>query len=326
MATEAQCISLRFGIDHRLLVHGRGECGFCLLAYTAPAWCCFRFVVAMAGWLLGSTSLVVATVATVLFVVGITYAEWAGLFKPTGRADVVAVAGTYLAVLPVISFLTYGARKSLMTSRKQALDLSHDMAQQNAVLRERETEIQSLLENMPAAVASFDVHSNLRQCNRRYAALYGVAPADILGKHVSAYAPEVAQDQMREAGRGALRGQAQSYRRFNVHPQTHAVTWLDVGVTPQFDNGIVVGLHTVLVDVTDKVQAEAEILSLNTELEQRVERRTRELARAQESLQSSHDELVRSQAKAGLAAMVASVSHELGNPGGQQCVDLVDVY
>ena len=52
---------------------------------------------------------------------------------------------------------------------------------------------------------------------------------------------------------------------------------MDASVTPELEFGKVVGLYAVLVDVTDKVQAESEIRNLNADLEGRVARRTEEL-------------------------------------------------
>jgi PAS domain S-box-containing protein len=62
-------------------------------------------------------------------------------------------------------------------------------------------------------------------------------------------------------------------------------------------------------DVTKLRQAEAEVRHLNGELEARVERRTRELQKAQQ-------ELVKKQRLATLGQLTATVSHELRNPLG----------
>lgn len=63
-------------------------------------------------------------------------------------------------------------------------------------------------------------------------------------------------------------------------------------------------------------QREAEVQELNTTLEQRVEQRTVELAKAMETLQMAQDELRESEAKVAIAAMVASVTHEINTPLG----------
>lgn len=262
----------------------------------------FPFVIALVGWLLGMRWLISATAVTLVFIVGLAVLEWMGLFHPTPRPNMWGPMTAYIAVIPVIGYLTYAAREALVASRNRAFKLSNDL--------------QRILENMPAAVAWFDRKSRLIRCNQRYADLYGKKASEIVGVNLVDYVPELTQELVREAGRRVFQGEAQSYRRFHVHPLTSEVTWLDVGLTPEIVDGKVVGLYTVLADVTDKVKAEADIRILNEQLESRVKRRTDELREAMETLRESREELVRSQAKAGLAAMVASVSHELATPVG----------
>ena len=173
-----------------------------------------------------------------------------------------------------------------------------------------------LLHNVPAAVASFDHQSRVRNCNLRYADLYGLTVTDVIGRARADFVPADQLVNMLPYWSLAMSGTPQNYRRISVYPQTGVEAWLDCSLVPEWDDGKVTGLYAMLVDVTDKVRADAELLSLNNELEARVARRTAELARAMENLHVSREELVRSQAKAGLAAMVASVSHELNTPIG----------
>ena len=276
----------------------------------------FPFVIALVGWALGTTWLVVATVATVAFMAVLALLEYLEWFIPTQRAPVISVVTTYMSLLPVMAYLTYSAKKQLSGSRDRAQQVSNALAAQNAELERSREETDRLMKNMPAAVASFDAHSHLLRCNQRYADLFAAKPQEIIGKHIREYVPQVAIDQLETQWKEALAGKPQSYRRFNVDPQSHLVTWVDAALMPILEGSQVVGLDAVLMDVTDKVQAEAELKSLNIDLEQKVEKRTRALLAARERLEESHDDLLRAQAAGSLVAMIAGVSHELGTPVG----------
>jgi len=73
--------------------------------------------------------------------------------------------------------------------------------------------------------------------------------------------------------------------------------------------GRVSGALSTARDITEQRQAEEQLLSLNTELELRVEARTRELRQAQEKL-------VRQERLAALGQLAGSIAHELRNPLG----------
>ena len=276
----------------------------------------FSFIIGLAGWLVGRRWLMIMTLATVGFVLILGLAETQGAFHPTQRAPTWIVALEIAVILLVTAALTYLAPQSLIRSRDTVLQLSNDLAQQNAQIAQRERELQLLLTNVPAAVASFDAQSRLRYCNIQYAALFGAEPMAIVGKSIMEYVPRETLDQMLPYWERALEGVPQSYHRTSVDPRTRAISWVDARVIPEFENGKVVGLYGLLVDVTEKVKAETEIRELNADLESRVARRTAELAQAMDKLHDSREELVRSQARATLSALVASVSHELSTPIG----------
>ncbi len=276
----------------------------------------FPFSIAMAGWVLGGRWLAGMAIATIVFLSGLGVAEIAGVFHPTPRSHAGMVTVTIVALIFITSFLAYAARQSLLNSRNRALQLSASLAQQNADVIQRERDLNLLLNNVPAGIASFDADGRLRRCNSQYAHSLGLDPQEIVGKLFTDYLPPEVSEQVLPHWAQALVGSAQNYRRTNRDPVTGEMRWVDVSVLPDYENSKLMGLFAVFVDVTGKVQAEQEVRALNVELEQRVARRTAELAQAMEKLQESRDELARSQARATLSVLVASVSHELSTPIG----------
>lgn len=276
----------------------------------------FPFSIAMAGWILGERWLAGMTVATVVFLTGVGLAEMGGYFHPSARAPTPVVMIAVIGLTCATAFLAYAARLNLWNSRTKALQLASAMAQKNEALALRERDLKLFLNNVPAAVASFDAQGRLRRCNPRYAALFGCLPGDIIGKLFSQYAPAEMVEQSLPFLQNVMAGQPQNYRRSHQDPVSGELRWVDGDVLPELHDGLVIGMFAVFVDVTDKVRIESELVTLNAELELRVARRSAELAQAMQTLQDSREELVRSQARATLSVLVASVSHELSTPIG----------
>jgi PAS domain S-box-containing protein len=276
----------------------------------------FPFSIAMAGWILGERWLAGMTIATVVFLTGVGLAEMVGYFHPSARAATPVVMISVIGLTCATAFLAYAARLNLWNSRTKALNLAAAMAQKNDALALRERDLKLFLNNVPAAVASFDAQGRLRRCNPRYARLFGQVPAAIVGKLFGEYAPAEMVEHVIPYWKNAMAGQVQNYRRSHHDPASGELRWVDGDLVPEVHGGAVIGLFAVFVDVTDKVRIESEILTLNAELELRVARRSAELAQAMQTLQDSREELVRSQARATLSVLVASVSHELSTPIG----------
>jgi PAS domain S-box-containing protein len=279
-------------------------------------WVVYVVLITLTGWIMGSRWLIGITTATVALAMGLGGAELLGLFRPTPRSSVWVVVAVLVSTLIVASYVTSLAYRSLRQGRDHALALAKELEAQNRMLVRREQDLQMILDHVPAGIASFDAQSRLRYGNQRYAALFGAKPEEIVGKNVSQYVPQVALDALNQQWNKCLAGERGGYRRTNQNPVTGEISIIDVQLAPEFNDGQVTGLFGLLIDVTEKVAAEARFRELNDTLERRVEQRTQELEATMERLHHSQEELVRSETRAALSSLVSSVSHELSTPLG----------
>jgi PAS domain S-box-containing protein len=276
----------------------------------------YTFLIGLCGWILGRRWLVRVTAATVGFILLMSTLEVLGLYEPSPRASVMVVGFVNIATVVAVALLTELAHAAVAKGRDRAVWLSRDMAAQNQLLERRDRDLQMVLNQVPAAIASFDAQSRLRYGNLRYAALFGARPEELVGRHINDYVEPEGLQAVAPHWAKCLAGERVNYRRINRDPLTQAERLVDVELVPETDQGQVVGLFALMIDVTDEVAVQEHIKELNASLEKRVERRTQELNRALGTLQQSQEELARSETRAALSTMIASVSHELSTPLG----------
>lgn len=279
-------------------------------------WLIFVALLFLTGWALGRAWLWCLTVATILLALGLTFAEVQGYIVPTPRASATVIAVTVVGSLVFIAILTASAYQTLRKGRDRALALAQEMIAKNATLAQRERDLEMIMNQVPAGIASFDNQSRLRMGNVQYAALFGAKPQDLVGKVFTDYVPADVVAHSRVYWERCFSGERVVYRRDSRHPLTGVVSTLDVVLEPEYERGLVVGLFYLSTDVTEKVAAEKALLDLNGSLEKRVALRTLELEVALTRLQASQEDLARSETKAALSTLVASVSHELSTPIG----------
>ena len=126
----------------------------------------FPFCIAMAGWILGGRWLTAMAFFSIVYLAGLGVAEIAGVFHPTPRSPAGMVTVTIVVLIGITSFLAYAARQSLLNSRNRALQLSASLAQQHADVIQRERDLNLLLNNVPAGIASFDPHGRPSRLRR----------------------------------------------------------------------------------------------------------------------------------------------------------------
>lgn len=276
----------------------------------------YPFLIALAGWILGRSWLLAVTVMSVLFIFALGLAELSGVYQPTARAPVLVVVASLIGNLVAISFLTQAAYRSLTHQRDRALALSAQLVEQNKKLAQGKRDLRLILDHVPAGIASLDAGSTLRFGNARYAELFGAQAEDLLEKQIIQYISPEGLAFLTPYWNHCLRGEQTSYRRAYQDPHSGQPRVVDVIMEPEMNQDEVTGVFALVIDVTDKINAEQQIRALNENLEQRVAQRTEELEVTMSKLQRTQEELARSETKATLNTLVASVSHELSTPMG----------
>lgn len=180
---------------------------------------------------------------------------------------------------------------------KVRLVLLRDMTDQirmERLLRDNESRLRAIADNVPAVIAFFDDKQQLQYSNIAFDRWFGAARLDVhrgvlrVEQDVSQYGEMLEPLLLR-----ALCGDEVVTER-TLDTQTGPRVARLTLIPHVADDGGVAGVHLMGYDLTDFRHAEAEVRHLNAELEQRVEQRTRALAAANRELESfsysvSHD-------------------------------------
>jgi PAS domain S-box-containing protein len=172
------------------------------------------------------------------------------------------------------------------------------LKQSELTLRQSEEDYRDLYENAPNGYFSVDTHGIIGRCNRYLVQMLGYSSADqIVGAPVAelyADTPHGKSKVLRifedvRAG-GAIRDEELQMQKRDGTP-----VWVSLTTNAERDGeGQFRWTRSLVVNITERKRAEAELRRLNEELEQRVDERTAKLAAANQELESfaysvSHD-------------------------------------
>lgn len=205
------------------------------------------------------------------------------------------------------------------------VDITQRKYAENAI-RESQERLQIFINYAPVAMALFDHNMRYLAVSRRWLEVFSLGERDIIGCSHYEIFPDVPQ-RWREAYRRGLAGEVVKADMDCFPRQDGTEQWMRWEIRPWHgSDGSVGGIVIFIEDITVRRQAEAEILRLNAELEQRVQQRTAELATLNKELEAfsysvSHDLRAPLRAMHGFSAALAE---DCGGQLDESCHSYVD--
>ena len=235
---------------------------------------------------------------------------------PASFAMPVLFAGLFATLVLVLAI----ARVQSARRRVQRAQVDIDLARETLnVERQR---LQNIIEGTDVGTWEYDFRSHELHVNERYTGVAGYAPSEFGDDLYHGWQKHCHPDDLprvHEAMRRHYAGETRFYEcEFRLrHKKGH---WVWVTSRAKVLERDALGRPLLIagtnLEITDRKQAQAHILELNATLEQRVQERSAQLEQAMQTLRRSQEELTRSEARATLATLVASVTHELSTPMG----------
>jgi diguanylate cyclase (GGDEF)-like protein/PAS domain S-box-containing protein len=130
-------------------------------------------------------------------------------------------------------------------------------------LRQTSTELNLIVDRLPALVGYIDSSQNYRWVNKKYADWYRLSPADLVGKNwrkvLSRHVSREYAEELRPHVESVLKGKPASFEATQVYAGRRRS--LSASYVPDVDNaGKVLGFVLLIMDVTEQVRAREEML------------------------------------------------------------------
>jgi PAS domain S-box-containing protein len=199
----------------------------------------------------------------------------------------------------------------------------HDITQRKRseqARRDKEVELDSLLSNVDAIVLEgdpFDIYYVGGQVERVLGypreMWYGDTdgPVGFWSKHLH---PDDT-DKVKLCGEAIGRGEAHSFE-YRMIAADGRVVWFYDTVTVETENGKPVKARSIMIDITERVEAETKVRAAEQELKQYSSRLEEMVEKRTAELEQAHEQLLRKERLTVMGRLAGGVAHELRNPLG----------
>jgi PAS domain S-box-containing protein len=178
---------------------------------------------------------------------------------------------------------------------KVLLSRTTELRSMEALAKSR-AELRTLIDTIPDLIWFKDKDGKYLACNARFERFFGAREQEIVGMTDADFVGREQADAFRQADRKAMAagGPTTNEEHISFADDGHE-EYLETIKTPTFGpNGKILGVLGIGRNITERKAAEARILGMNQELEQRVKERTAELEAANQELEAfsysvSHD-------------------------------------
>ena len=174
-----------------------------------------------------------------------------------------------------------------------------DVSEKNKLNEQLElirNQLQTFINQAPVAVAMLDKSMNYIAVSNKWYEDYGIKDSDIIGKCHYDIFPEIRKMQdWIDIHKQVLSGKENKNPRSKFVREDGSVQWLTWTLLPWYEEpGEVGGMIMYTADITDEIQYQKKLETLNEVLEHQVEKRTQELNKANQELEAfsysvSHD-------------------------------------
>ncbi|HEY1229272.1 MAG TPA: PAS domain-containing protein, partial [Ramlibacter sp.] len=180
------------------------------------------------------------------------------------------------------------------------------ISQANAELQRQRTELRALFDLVPAMIWSKDTHNNFVRVNERAARSIGRTVEEVEGRSAWEMYPAEA-DAFFASDQDTIRSNKPAFGQIEVAiDDAGTQRWFQKDKVPFHDeHGNVIGVLVMSHDITERKRDQDALRELNADLEERVCRRTAELALARDAAERAN------QAK---STFLATMSHEIRTP------------